>query len=215
MEGSGRRAFRQSERRRSSLPGSIRVAALRRSARGDRCRALLCPSLEFERQSQRRERPGPPHAKALFQSARSGDQRSPEFRVRGAPAPARFVARSFPGVPKSHQALQTDRLPLGDALAARAAPVQRSRRSPRRANHQSACRRGRRPPRRRRGFAGPHQRYSTPSLYSCPRPSLRGRESPDERRRRDAVILSGVVVKKGLRALRRRPSFGCCYSCSN
>ena len=54
----------------------------------------------------------------------------------------------------------------------------RSRRSLRRANRQGACRRAGRPPQRRRGSAGPRPRYSTPSLYSCPRPSLGGGESP-------------------------------------
>ena len=82
--------------------------------------------------------------------------------------------------------------------------IRRSRRSLRRANRQGACRRAGRPPRRRRGSAGPRPRYSTPSLYSCPRPSLGGRESPDERRRRRAAILSGVMVKKRLRT--RSPS---------
>ena len=106
VEGSGRRASRRSERRRSNLPGSIRAAALRRSARGGHCPAPRCPALEFGRQFQRRERPGLRRAKASFQSARSRNQRGPEFRARWRPAPARFVARSFPGVPRPHQALK-------------------------------------------------------------------------------------------------------------
>ena len=105
-EGSGRRASRRSERGRSSLSGSIRAAALRRSARGGRCLAPRRPALKFERQFQRRERPGLRRAKASFQSARSRRQRSPEFRARAAPATARFVARSVPGVPRPHQALK-------------------------------------------------------------------------------------------------------------
>ena len=187
-EGSGRRASRRSERRRSSLPGSIRAAALRRSARGGRCLAPRCPALEFGRQFQRRERPALRRARASFQSVRSRNRKSPEFRARAAPALARFVAQSVPGVQRPHQA---DRLPLGCARAARAGRVQRSRRSLRQANRQGACRRGGRPPRRRRGSAAPRPRYSTPWLYSCPRPSLGGRESPDERRRRAPQFCRG------------------------
>ncbi len=94
-----------------------------------------------------------PHFKALDQGIERvrNSRRARRLRWR------RFVARSAPGAPRPHQA---DRRPLRCAPAARADPVQRSRRSLRQANRQGACRRGGRPRRRRRGSAGP-----TPAIF--------------------------------------------------
>ena len=110
-----------------------------------------------------------------------------------------FAARCVRGVPRPRRAA---RLRLHCLAAARVARGRPGRRSLRRANRQDACRRDGRLPRRRPEFAAPPPRSSTPSLCSCPRPSpaAANRRALQGRRRR--TIVSAVVVKKRLRALR-------------
>ena len=208
--GNGRRASRRSEQRRSSLSGSIRAAGPRRSARAGRCPAPRCRAPEFGRRIQTRAPPGLRRARAASPSARSRNRKGPDFRAPAAPARAPRAARCDRGVRRPHRG---DRRSPRRVPDRRAGPFPRGRRSLRQANRQGACRRGGRPRPRRPGSAGPCPRYSTPWLYSCPRPSLGGRESPLDRRRRGPSTLSGVMVKKRLRRLPRRLCRGPPQSC--
>ncbi len=184
------------EQRRSGLSGSIRAAGPRRSARAGRCPAPRCRAPEFGRRIQTLAPPGLRRARAASPGARSRNQKGPDSRAPAAPARAPRAARCDRDVRRPHRG---DRRSPRRGPDRRAGPFPRGRRWLGQANRQGPCRRGGRPRPRRPGSTGSCPRYSTPWLYSCPRPSLGGRESPWNRRRRGPSTLSGLMVKKRLK----------------
>ena len=197
-EGSRRREPPPRERTRSSLPESPRAAGPRRSARAARCPAPPCRAPGFGRPIQRRARPGLRPSRASFQSARSPNRRRQGFGARAASQRALGAARCARAARPPHRAgrrrfvaaklsVRIQSRALGDRFIE---PIIKA--------HAGAA------SRLKGGVAGPPaDARDSPrhgSIHVLDHKSGAANR-PEAQRRRRVSTLSGVVVKKRLRAL--------------